>query len=163
MTRRHNQLKMREWYTCLMSTDDWSCCHAIKSVSGANLHIIAFHRNFSESNSINCPLKQYIFPKILGVDWLYGAFSIDEHPSNPPSKLAVWCKSMQVNILRDFTEITMHVLQGQLTPKILSFPCLCERQILPSTPCNLVMEIYSSFRLIWSIVQVISVFWSSSH
>lgn len=107
-----------------MSTDDWSCCHAIKSVSGANLHIIAFHRKFSESNSINCPLKQYIFPKILGVDWLYGAFSIDEHPSNPPSKLAVWCKSMQVNILRDFTEITMHVLQGQLTPKILSFPLL---------------------------------------
>lgn len=24
---------------------------------------------------------------------------------------------MQVNILRDFTEITMHVLQGQHTPK----------------------------------------------
>lgn len=57
------------------------------------------------------------FPKISGVGWLYWAFSIDEHPSNPPFKLAVWCKSMQVNILRDFTEITMHVLQGQHTPK----------------------------------------------
>lgn len=91
------------------------------------------------------------------------AFNIDEHPSNPPFKLTVWCKSMQVNILRDFTEITMHVLQGQHTPKILSFPCLCERQILPSTSCSLVMEMYSSFRLTWSIIQVISVFWSRSH
>lgn len=37
-------------------------------------------------------------------------------------------------------------LQGQPLSKILSFPCWCEQHILPSTPCNLMMEMYSSFQ-----------------
>lgn len=150
-----------------MSLDDWNCCHAIRSMSDANdLHTIIFHNEFSQSNSNNRSLKQsFFFPKILGVfrvDWLYWAFSKDEHPSSPPFKLTVWCKSMQVNILRDFTEITMHVRVIILQKFWVSSACVNSRFSLPP-PCNLVMEIYSSFRLTWSIVQVISVFWSSSH
>lgn len=103
------------------------------------------------------------FPVFWGVDWLYWTLSIDQHPSNPPFKFTVWCNSMQVNILRDFTEITVHVLQGQRTPKILGFLWPCERQFFSSNLCNLMMEIYFSFRLTWNIIQVISAFWSSSH
>lgn len=62
--------------------------------------------------------------------------TIDEHPPNPPFRLTVWCKSMQVNILRDFTEITLHVLQGQHTPEILGFPCLSEGRFFLPPPAT---------------------------
>lgn len=65
---------------------------------------------------------------------------------------------MQVNILLDFTEITMHVLQGQVASrkkkkkggggekKSLSFFLLVRTTASSSTPCDLVMEMYSSFQ-----------------
>lgn len=115
-------------------------------------------------------VKQSLFPQIPGVGWLYWAFSLDEHPSNPP--IQTRCM-MQVNASQYFTGFHWNYhacLTGSTYPekkkrkrKIPSFLCLCERQLLPSTPCNLMMEIYSSFRLTWSIARVISVFWSSSH
>lgn len=46
--------------TYLMSIDDWCCRHAFKSISDSSLHIIAFPRELSESNSNNDSLKQYI-------------------------------------------------------------------------------------------------------
>lgn len=154
-----------EWTYTLMSQE----CYRLKSPSRNQMIIVCriahccLSQRISWEQFYQLSFETMFHTKIWGVDWLYATFSIDEHPSNAPFKLAVWCKSMQVNILRDFTKITIHVLQGQLTLKILSFPWLCERQILSSIPCNLVMEIYSSFRLTWSIVQVISVFWSNSH
>lgn len=60
---------------------------------------------------------------------------------------------MQVNILLDFTEITMHVLQGQLTPPLvqkkkknpLAFPACVNDRFSFHTRRNLVMEMYSFF------------------
>lgn len=45
-------------------------------------------------------VKQSLFPQIPGVGWLYWAFSLDEHPSNPP--IQTRCM-MQVNASQYFT------------------------------------------------------------
>lgn len=86
-------------------------------------------------------------------------------------KLAAWCKSMQVNILLDFTKITMHVLQGQVAShqkkgevekKIpLLFPAGTNGSFF-FHPVIWWWKCIPLFRLTCSIVQVISVFWSSS-
>lgn len=67
---------------------------------------------------------------------------------------------MQVNIFRgDFTEITMYVLRGQETEKKKETLKLSVAVLMTdSTCCSLEMEKYSSPRLTWNIMQVISVF-----
>lgn len=100
-----------------------------KKHSSSKGHTNTFHSSFTQSKNhfLKKALTQRSWKTVLSLQYRWTSV-------HPPFKLTAWCKSMQVNILPDFTEIAMHVVRGQHTPKILSFPCLCERQILPPHP-----------------------------